>query len=243
MRKQYAVFDIDGTLARNALLQLMARELVARGKLGAGPGRNVEVMLHDFRQRVPDAEFGDYMKQAVKILFDAIPGGLRVDDYDEIIQAVVKTSVTNTYVYTRQLAQTLKLNHFFLIAISGSEIRAVEALAKALGFDAWVGSVVYPVENDRLTGEVKSIGKPKAEILTELITKFDLNQKGSMAVGDTSSDVDVLSMVDSPIAFNPNQALFKIARENGWMVVLERKDMVYRLEPEDETYILKQTNI
>lgn len=242
MRRQFAVFDIDGTIVRNSLLQLMTRELVARGKLGIGPGRDVEVMLHDFRQRVPDEEFGDYMKKALGILFDSLPEGLRVDDYDEIINAVVKTSVAHTYVYTRQLVQTLKLNHFFLIAISGSEMHAVEALSKALGFDAWVGSVVYPKADGRLTGEVKSIGRSKSDILKELITKFDLNTKGSTAVGDTSSDVDVLKMVESPIAFNPNQSLFTIARAEGWMIVLERKDMVYRLEKENGEYILKQTN-
>ncbi len=243
-QKQYAVFDIDGTIARNSLLQLMTRELVARGKLGIGPGRSIEVMLHDYRQKVPDEQFGDYMEQAVHILFDALPNGLRLEDYTEIIDAVVATSVAHTYVYTRQLVQTLKLNHFFLIAISGSETKVVEALSRTLGFDAWVGSVAYPHVDGRLTGEIKSIGKPKIDILQELIARFDLKQAGSTAVGDTSADVDVLRFVDTPIAFNPNQALYRVAEQNGWMIVLERKNMIYRLEKQSESdaYSLKQTN-
>jgi len=242
MKKQFAVFDIDGTIARTSLLQLMVRELVSRGKLGAGPGRDIEVMLHDYRQRIDDDDFGGYMKKAVEVLFEALPDGLRADDFNEVISAVVNTSLSNTYVYTRELAQTLRQNGFFLIAISGSELHAVEALAKKLGFDAWVGQVSYEQKDDRLTGKINSLGKPKAEILESLIKKFDLNTKGSMAIGDTTSDVGVFKMVDNPIAFNPNQALFKVARENGWMVVVERKDMVYGMEMVDGQYVLKQVN-
>lgn len=243
MRKQFAVFDIDGTIARTSLLQLMVRELVARGKVDIGPGRQIEVMLHDYRQRITDDNFGDYMKQAVDILFKSLPNGLRIDDYNEIIDAVVKTSLSNTYVYTRELVQTLKRNNFFLIAISGSEVKAVSTFARSLGFDAWVGEVSYLEKDGRLTGEVSALHQTKAQILNAVIKKFDLDLKGSTAVGDTSSDISILEMVDSPIVFNPNQALFKVAREKGWMIIIERKDMVYGMVKENGQYILKQVNI
>lgn len=243
MRKQFAVFDIDGTIARTSLLQLMVRELVARGKVDIGPGRKIEVMLHDYRQRITDDNFGDYMKQAVDILFKSLPNGLRMDDYNEIIDAVVKTSLSNTYVYTRELVQTLKRNNFFLIAISGSEVKAVSTFARSLGFDAWVGEVSYLEKDGRLTGEVSALHQTKAQILDAVIKKFDLDLKGSTAVGDTSSDISVLEMVDSPIVFNPNQALFKVAREKGWMIIIERKDMVYGMVKENGQYVLKQVNV
>jgi HAD superfamily phosphoserine phosphatase-like hydrolase len=243
MKKQFAVFDIDGTIARTSLLQLMVRELVARGKLDVGPGRQIEVMLHDYRQRIADDNFGEYMKKAVEILFKGLPKGLRIEDYNEITDAIVKTSLSNTYVYTRELVQTLRNNGFFLIAISGSEVKAVSSFAKALGFDAWVGEVSYLEEKGRLRGNIQALKQSKAQILTALIQKFDLETRGSTAVGDTSSDISVLEMVDSPIVFNPNQALFKHAREKGWMIVLERKDMVYGMVQENGQYVLKQVNV
>jgi phosphoserine phosphatase len=151
-------------------------------------------------------------------------------------------SLTHTYVYTRQLIQTLKKNNFFLISISGSELRVVSAFSKALGFDAWVGQVQYLDDGKKLTGQVQALGQPKDKILQTLITKFDLETRGSLAVGDTSSDISILNMVENPIVFNPNQALFKTAREKSWMVVLERKDMVYGMTLENGQYILKQVN-
>jgi phosphoserine phosphatase len=243
MKKQFAVFDIDGTIARTSLLQQLVRILVNRGKLDIGPAEQIENILHDFRQRIADDNFGEYMKKAVDIMFQSMPKGITIEEYDEIIDVVVKTSLTHTYVYTRQLIQTLKHNNFFLISISGSELRAVSTFSKALGFDAWVGQVQYKNDGKKLTGEVQSLGQPKDKILQTIIKKFDLDTEGSMAVGDTSSDITGLQMVENPVCFNPNQALFKTAREKGWMVVLERKDMVYGMTQENGQYVLKQVNV
>lgn len=242
MRKPYAVFDIDGTIARTSLLQQLVRVLVARGRLGVGPAQQIETLLHDARQRIADDEFGRCMKQAVDIMFANIPKGLSVEEYTELIDVVVKTSLTHNYVYTRQLVQTLKRNNYFLIAISGSEMRLVSTFAKALGFDAWVGQVQYLDDGKKLTGEVRALGQPKDTILRTMISKFDLIQESSTAVGDTSSDISMLEFVETPIVFNPNQELFKHAREKGWMTVIERKDMVYGFTKEGEQYVLSQTN-
>lgn len=242
MKKQFAVFDIDGTIARTSLLQQIVRVLVNRGKIGVGPAQEIENLLHDFRQRITDDNFGEYMKQAVDIMFANMPKGITIEEYDEIIDVVVKTSLAHTYVYTRQLIQSLKHNNYFLISISGSEMRAVATFSKALGFDAWVGQVNYVNDGKRLTGEVQSLGQPKDKILDAIINKFQLETKGSMAVGDTSTDVPILNKVENPIVFNPNQALFKEARDKGWMVVIERKNMVYGMVKENDKYILKTVN-
>ena len=242
-KKQFAVFDIDGTIARTSLLQQLVRVLVSRGKIDIGPAEQIENLLHDFRQRIADDNFGEYMKKAVDIMFQSMPRGLTLEEYDEIIDVVVKMSLTHTYVYTRQLIQTLKRSNFFLISISGSELRAVSTFSKALGFDAWVGQVQYKNDGKKLTGGVQALGQPKDKILQTIINKFELETRGSMAVGDTSSDIAVLNMVESPICFNPNQALFKEARANNWMVVLERKDMVYGMVQENGQYVLKQVNV
>ncbi len=242
MKKYFAVFDIDGTIARTSLLQQIVRVLVHRGKIGVGPAQQIENLLHDFRQQITDDNFGNYMKQAVDIMFQAMPKGISVEEYDEIIDVVVKTSLAHTYVYTRQLIQSLKHNNYFLISISGSEMRAVGTFSKALGFDAWVGQVNYVNDGKKLTGEVQSLGQPKDKILEAIIKKFQLETKNSMAVGDTSTDIPVLNIVENPIVFNPNQALFKEARDKGWMVIIERKNMVYGLAKEGDNYVLKTVN-
>lgn len=243
MNRQFAVFDIDGTIARTSLLQQLIKALVNYGKIDIGTAQQIENLLHDFRQRIADDNFGEYMKRAVDMMFTAMPSGLTLEEYDELIDVVVKTSLSHTYVYTRQLIQSLKHNNYFLISISGSELRVVSTFSKALGFDAWAGQIQYAHDGHRLTGGVQTLGLPKDKILDAMIAKFGLQTKGSTAVGDTSSDIPILQKVENPVVFNPNQALFKHARDNNWMVVVERKDMVYGLEAQNGAYMLKQTNI
>jgi len=242
-KKQYAVFDIDGVITRRSLLQLTVNELVARGKIDIGPGQNIELMLHNFRQRVSTENYGDYMRKITENLFASMPNGLRVEEYDAIVDIVVKKALADTYVYTRELIATLKRNNFFLIAISGAELKPVSTLSRALGFDAWVGEATFtPDESGKLSGGVQILTQSKAQILQAIVQKFGLQSSGSTAVGDTTSDIEVLAMVESPIVFNPNQELFKTAREKKWMVVLEQKDMVYGMVNENGQYVLKQVN-
>jgi hypothetical protein len=59
-----------------------------------------------------------------------------------------------------------------------------------------------------------------------------------VAVGDTLSDIGTLSMVERPIAFNPDQQLLAHAFDNNWSVVVERKNVVYGLSPEGGRYAL-----
>ena len=40
-----------------------------------------------------------------------------------------------------------------------------------------------------------------------------------------------------------NQALFKAARERGWMIVIERKDMIYVLTKDGDHYTVSTTNV
>jgi HAD superfamily phosphoserine phosphatase-like hydrolase len=243
MSRQFAVFDIDGTIVRTSLLQLVVKELVNRGRIDGAAAGDIERLVHDSRQRIADDTFGGYMKQAVDMLLEHCGGTLRVSDYQEAVDAVAHTLVSTTYVYTRQLIDTLRKNNFYLIAISGSEQRVVQAVGKALGFDTCAAGVYYADDGTYLTGEVQQFEAKKDAVLQTVIEKHELNKKGSLAVGDTSSDIVMFNCVEQPIAFNPNQALFKAAREKGWMVVIERKDVVYGMQLENGQYVLKSVNV
>jgi HAD superfamily phosphoserine phosphatase-like hydrolase len=243
MARQFAVFDIDGTIVRTSLLQLTVKELVNRGRLDGAVAGDIDRVIHDARQRIKDDDFGSYMKQAVDMLMKHSGGALKLSEYEESLEAVVHSLISSTYVYTRQLIDTLRSKNFYLIAISGSEQRAVEAVSKVLGFNTCAAGVKYIDNGTHLTGEVTSYGTKKDEILRAILQSQQLSTKGSLAVGDTSSDIALFTMVEQPIAFNPNQTLFAEARKNGWMVVLERKDVVYGLQPENGRYVLKSVNI
>ena len=69
----------------------------------------------------------------------------------------------------------------------------------------------------------------KSKILKRAVEKENLSLKGSIGVGDTEGDISFLKIVSRPVCFNPNQHLYKYAKRAGWEVVVERKDVVYKL--------------
>ena len=48
--RPFAVFDIDGTVARSSLLQLIVRELANRGHVKLATAITIEKMLNDYRR-------------------------------------------------------------------------------------------------------------------------------------------------------------------------------------------------
>ena len=59
--------------------------------------------------------------------------------------------------------------------------------------------------------------------------KENLTLKDSIGVGDTEGDIPLLKMVEIPICINPNKNLFAVAMKEGWRIVVERKDVIYKL--------------
>jgi phosphoserine phosphatase len=78
----------------------------------------------------------------------------------------------------------------------------------------------------------------KRAVLNNLIAKHNLMLTDSIAVGDSEGDIAILEMVERPIAFNPSRGLFEEAKTHGWHIVIERKNVIYELGPQDGTYVL-----
>jgi phosphoserine phosphatase len=92
-------------------------------------------------------------------------------------------------------------------------------------------------------GDFSPIQSGKGPVLQELIKKHGLTTAASYAVGDSLSDAAMLEMVDNPIAFNPDNNLFEAATQNGWNIVVERKNVIYQLSKQDGHYgLLAETD-
>jgi phosphoserine phosphatase len=125
-----------------------------------------------------------------------------------------------------------------LFAISRSNEELVSLLAQYYEFDDYIGTHLV-IEDGRYTGEERNNSAVSKQILVEqLITKHSVSKRDSIAVGDSEGDIDMLSVVEHPIAFNPSKKLFQHARAHDWKVVIERKNMIYELEPHAGIYTL-----
>lgn len=237
MNKPFAVFDIDGTIIRWQLYHALADDLAKAGHLDPREFDKVREARMIWKKRVRETSFNDYELTLVNLIDTAITN-IKVEDLQAACQRVLLEYQDQVYIYTRDLIQELKAKNYLLFAISASQAEIVQLLAAYYGFDDFGGST-YEVKDGYFTGQkevLKSERKPA--YLQQLVQKHNASWTGSTGVGDSESDIPMLSKVERPIAFNPTKKLFEHAQQQSWPIVVERKNMIYQLEPKDGSYIL-----
>jgi HAD superfamily hydrolase (TIGR01490 family) len=225
-KRPVAVFDIDGTVFRSSLLIELVDRLVLRGVFPEAAREYYEKAREEWLNREGDYE--PYIKKVV-LAFAKHLKGIPFGDVADVAGEAIEETRYRTYRYTRDLMAELKAKDYFLLAVSHSPKFIVDGFCFELGFDKSYGTFYDTGASNRFTGEIvdEHIIKNKAAILKRAVEKENLTFEGSVGVGDTESDVSMLSLVDEPIAFNPNRALYRHAKQHQWKIVVERKDVIY----------------
>lgn len=237
MINKFAAFDIDGTLFRSGLYREVVYELLATDKAPRSLTQAFEKHEIDWKTRQSSSAFKAY-ESAMAGAFDAALPHIAIADFEAAAESVIARMSDYVYVYTRDLIRNLKQDGYTLIAISGSQEELVQPFAEKYGFDVWVGQHYERGEDGFFTGVVVKTHAGKDKILQRVASEHNLSFTDSVAVGDSYGDIGMLSLVDRPIAFNPEQALFEHAKQAGWQIVVERKNMIYTLEPHGSSFVL-----
>jgi len=236
--RPFAVFDIDGTLIRWQLYHSVADTLARLGHMDAKLHQRIKDARMVWKRRA--GGFSDYERELIAI-YDQTITGLNKQQLDAAAQAVFDEYKDQIYTYTRDLIAELKQNHYLIFAISGSQQEIVAKISEYYGFDDFAASV-YEYSNGRFTGSKQVAAWDKRTALEKLVKKHGLTYENSLAIGDSQSDIPLLEVVERPIAFNPDKSLFEKAKQSGWKIVIERKNMVYQLEAKEGVYELAETN-
>ncbi|HMH31072.1 MAG TPA: HAD family phosphatase [Methylomirabilota bacterium] len=240
MSKQFAVFDIDGTIIRWQLYHAIGDALAKAGIIDMNHFEEVREARMAWKRREDEEQFRAYEAKLIQA-FDAALVGMPVETLAQVTDKVFDEYKEQIYTYSRDLIQELKTKHYILFAISGSPNIIVEKLATYYGFDDYAGSE-FLSKDGKFTGEINlSLGK-KPALLKRLVEKHGADFAGSVGVGDSEGDIGMLDLVEKPIALNPSKLLFEHASKKQWQIVLERKNMIYQLESRDGSYVLAQTN-
>jgi len=241
--KKFAVFDIDGTVFRWQLFSEVVFELINDGYIPGAAKKSIDIKMDEWRSRQHAHSFHDYEVAIIEAFFPYVKN-LPVAAIEAAAETVIARAGTHVYMYTRDLIARLKKEGYTLIAISGSQDEIVQKFAHLWHFDIAIGQI-HDSENNLYTGTIpgnKLLVLQKGEILKDIVKKHGLDWQESIGVGDSRSDIPLLKLVENPIAFNPNDELFNAAKEHGWKVVIERKNMIYELEPQNGTYLLASAN-
>jgi HAD superfamily hydrolase (TIGR01490 family) len=234
--KPFAVFDIDGTLIRWQLYHAVVDRLAKLGHLGIDAHEQIHNQRMVWKRRESPNAFEDYEQFLVKIYEKAL-GNLKPSVFDRIAKEVANEYKDQVYTFTRGLIQELKDKGYWLIAISGSHHELVGIVAQQYGFDDWLGSTYHRAAG-HFIGSKYVASHDKKSVLRQIIDKHNLSVGDSYAVGDSASDIAMMEIVENPIAFNPTRQLFDHARNQKWPIVVERKNVIYKLNHRYGRYIL-----
>ncbi len=234
--QRFALFDIDGTVIRWQLFHSVVNELIRRNQLSEDAARAIHDARMTWKRRENEDSFKVYEQVLVNAYIDGLTG-LSLVQYNAAVETVFQKYKDQTYTYTRNMIRDLKAKGYMLFAVSGSQQEIVSLFADYYGFDDAIGAHLEQL-NGKFTGNLKTPALGKQSAVDMLLSRHDVSKDGSVAVGDSESDIALLEAVEQPIAFNPSAGMFNIAKERGWKVVIERKNVIYELEPGDGTYIL-----
>jgi HAD superfamily phosphoserine phosphatase-like hydrolase len=241
MNKKFAAFDIDGSLIRWQLYHAIADNLVKLGFIAPVKFQEIKDARMVWKRRENSESFKQYEVKLVE-LYGEILSEVTYEQFLQSADAVFEEYKDQVYIYTRDLIKQLKQEGYLLFAISGSQKEIIKKMVDYYGFDDFASSV-YEHENNHFTGKLTTPILNKDEVLKELAAKHGAGFDGSIVVGGSAGDSKMLDLAEQPIAFNPEVALFKIAQQKGWKVVVERKNIFYELEGKDGKYQLVKTNL
>ena len=234
--KPVAIFDIDGTIFRSSLIVELIEALITAGIFPKEVKQHYAAAWRRWQSRSGTSKTGfSYYEfiSGVVFAYQKHLAGVRRADVWRIADRIVAFHKVRLYRFTRDLVRRLKRTHY-LLAVSHSPYEVVAPFAKSLGFDK-VYAMVYEVDREvRFTGRVlyEDTIRKKDKVVRRALKKGDFTLAGSVGVGDTESDIPFLRLVERPIAFNPSMKLYKHAMKKGWEVVVERKDVIYRMKNE-----------
>jgi phosphoserine phosphatase len=106
-------------------------------------------------------------------------------------------------------------------SVIGNEDEITTAIAARLGIEHLIATVAEKTEHG-YTGRI--VGTPsyregKVERLAEWLNANDETLENSWFYSDSHNDLPLLRKVDNPVAVDPDSALEREAREQGWPVI------------------------
>lgn len=236
--KTAAFFDIDGTLYREGLITEVFKKFITHELVDASKWHDEvkpSFMKYDRRQ----GEYDDYLNKMVDIYKQTLIGLSNVHIL-HIANTVIQQKGERVYTFTRDQILNHKKNGNMVIAISGSPLELVEAMAKKYQFDDCRGTIYVTDKEGKYTGEVVPMWdhKSKKKALLELAEQYDIDLENRYAYGDTTGDFTMFELVGHPYAINPTKELIEKIKSSEEVskkitIIVERKNMIYKMNLEN----------
>ena len=215
--KAAAFFDLDKTLMEGSSAFQFARSayrngMMSRRQLARDVWANVKFRLQSSTDEAT-AELRDR-------IFESI-AGQRVVDLQRLVPDVLAGVLPRLYDQMLRVAWEHQDAGRPVFIVTAASQEMAEMLAHVLHFDGGIGSR-SEVRDGVYTGKPAgpfTYREGKAEAIREVAREQGIDLLESYAYSDSESDLPMMRAVGHPVAVNPDAALLRAAREDGWQIV------------------------
>lgn len=211
-----AIFDLDNTLIADDSDYLWGQFLVDRG------------IVDKDQYEAANARFYDDYKKGCLNIVEFLSFSLRpLAEHDtqqlyawreQFVSEIIKPLLLEP---ARQLISKHKDRGDTLLVITATNRFVTEPIVKLYGIDHLLATSPEFV-NGRYTGHF--IGEPcfqegKVKLLQQWLSKSTETMEDSWFYSDSHNDLPLLTLVDHPVAVDPDEKLIHFAKEAGWPVI------------------------
>jgi phosphoserine phosphatase len=192
MKYRLALFDVDSTLIEQEVIDLLAQRTPY--------GDRVSEITR--RAMAGEIDFDSALKERVSLLRD-LPESI----FDDVISEITFSPGA------LELITFLKKQGVLVGAVSGGFINILEKLFKRFSLD-YLSANSLEIQNGLLTG--RTLGpiinrRAKAEALSHFAEISGVSMRETIAVGDGSNDVDMITLAGLGVSYRGKEVLNKVA--------------------------------
>jgi HAD superfamily hydrolase (TIGR01490 family) len=211
-----AFFDLDRTLIRRSSMLALAPTLRRHGLIGWRSLLRASIWHAVYLIRgVSSRQLTQAADQSFRLM-----RGWPVEALRTLIEEEIEPLAALAFPDAIQRMRDHQARGEQAIVVSASLADLVEPLAERLGLDGWIASRAE-VRDGRFSGRAESFlhGQAKADAVRHYAVEHGIDLAASSAYTDSRSDIQLLQTVGHPYAVNPDRALEKAARANGWPIL------------------------
>lgn len=210
--KKLALFDIDGVIYGGHAIFDLVRDQEQKGFIKPGLWEKIEEEIDKYKKGEKN------YKEAADSMLLYYAKWLKGKKYSVLFEDNLNFIIANkakVFPYFENLAIKISADYDIYFVTTNFDCTA-EAFKHEFKVKGFLSSKLA-LKDGIITGKVElSLGAKKG-IVSDLISKY--GRAGSIAVGDSENDADMLDKVEYPFVIEPNEKLEKIANKNGWKIV------------------------